>query len=133
MTRHRPFPPRPAKPFRISSLTWLRDNVANHTRAGFGRIPDDHIRWHYRFYLEFLRRLGYLVGDDASHDLRAKQELWSNELTSEGYRFVQYSDDRWLARLRRNDDEARGLRFLEKWHASFKEMPKDAFDWREGA
>jgi hypothetical protein len=114
-------------------VSWLRDNVANHTRAGFHPIPDDHIRWHYRFYLEFLDRLGYLIGDSASRDTRTKQELWSNELTSEGYRFVQYTDNRWLGRLRKDDSEASGLRFLEKWHRSFKELPKDAFDWGEGA
>jgi hypothetical protein len=56
--------------------------------------------------MQFLAQRGYLLPDAAGNAKHAeeKTELWSNELTSEGYRFVQYAGDRWVGRLLKRDD-----------------------------
>ncbi len=128
--RRRQFPARPAKPFRTSSLASNIDIVARHTRAGFSHVPEDYVRWHYSFFIRFVAQKGYLLRAD---DVDAKSELWSNDLTAEGYRFVQYAEDRWLNRLHKREDESTGANFLRKWHDSFKSLPRGTFDWTDDA
>jgi hypothetical protein len=125
----KPFPKKPVKPFRLSSLASHIDIVARHTRAGFEHVPDHYVRWHYVFFMVYLAEKHYLVPPTKSvDDALAKIDLWSTDLTDDGYRFVQYAEDRWLGRLRKNDDAVAGRKYLDKWHRAFEQLPYEAFE-----
>jgi hypothetical protein len=120
------FPSRPPKPFRIGAIQWNLDIVAKHTDAGFPRIADDLVRLHYSRYLSFLQSKKYLLGADSGR-AHSTIELWSHELTLEGYRFVQYSYDRWMGRLYKYADTIRENAYLDKWHRMYLLLPAEAF------
>ena len=118
------FPPRPETPFRISSVSVLIDIVATHTKAGFDPIADGTVREHFSQYLDFLRNRGYLLENSAA---MKREELWSNDLTLAGYRFVQYSEGKWLGRLYKRRTHDQESRFLERWHEAFLALPPTVF------
>ncbi len=86
------------------------------------------------FFLRFLADRGYLhgIGDSNDSSLGGRVELWSTDLTPEGYRFVQYAEDRWFQRLRKGDDDTKALAFLRKWHESFLKLPAGTFEGHDG-
>ena len=129
MARRKVFPRRPSKPFRIGAVQWNMEAVANHTRAGFPHVADDLVRLHYFRYVCFLQSKQYLLGakSRALEPTNSALELWSHELTLEGYRFVQYSHDRWMARLHKYSDTIRENTYLDKWHRMYLQLPVAAF------
>lgn len=135
MPRRKPFPARPEKPFRIYTMQRRLDNVATHTRAGFAHIPEDIVRAHFYEYLKFLQSKGLTVRPLAASpaDVTAATELWSHDLTLQGYRFVQYSGDKWVDRLDKFAASDREVPYLEKWYRQFLELPSDTFEAESGA
>ena len=129
MSKRKVFPSRPAKPFLIGSLEWNLENVAKHTVAGFAHVADDVVRVHYFRYIAFLQSKQYLLGAKSQilEPAPSTLELWSHELTLEGYRFVQYSHDRWIGRLHRYADTVKENAYLEKWHRLFLQLPAGTF------
>ena|ERR1700735_5582245 len=129
MPKRKVFPPRPSKPFRIGATRWNLENVAKHTRAGFPHVADNIVQLHYFRYVSFLKSKQYLIGTKAQTFVLTDPalEFWSNELTLEGYRFVQYSHDRWIARLLKYVDTIRENAFLDKWHRLYLQLPASAF------
>jgi hypothetical protein len=129
MPRRKVFPPRPSKPFRIGATRWNLENAATHTRAGFSHVAADIVQSHYFRYVSFLQSKQYLIGAKAQTLVLTDPALehWSNELTLEGYRFVQYSHDRWIARLRKYVDTIRENAYLDKWHRLYLQLPASAF------
>jgi len=129
MARRKPFPPRPEKPFRVGTLQWSLDNVANHVQAGFPPVSEGVVRAHFFQYLQFLQRHAYttrlLVG--SLSDLESTATLWSTDLTPEGYRFMQYSHDRWIRRLLNYTDDSRESALLERWRKAFASLPSETF------
>ena len=125
MTRRKPFPMRPAAPIKIGVVQWNLDNVARHVRAGFALVQDDLVRTHYWRYLQFLQQHGYttrsLVGELSG--IGPQTTLWSTDLTLDGYRFVQYSHDRWIGRLMNYTDCVKENAYLERLHRAFRTLP----------
>ena len=111
-------------------MQWRLDNVATHTRAGFPHVPDDVVRAHFYAYLEFLQSKGLTVRSLAASqaEVTAGTELWSHDLTLEGYRFVQYSGDKWVDRLHKFATSDREGLFLEKWYRQFLDLPPGTFE-----
>jgi hypothetical protein len=128
MPKRRVFPPRPPKPFRIGALAWNLEIAANQMRAGFPQVADDIVRLHYFRYVSFLQSKQYLLGAKAQTLVLTDPalELWSHELTLEGFRFVQYSHDRWMARLHKYVDTIRENAYLDKWHRMYVQLPASA-------
>ena len=129
MSRRKPFPPRPSKAFRVGSVRWNLENVATHVRASFDAVPDETVRLHYYRYIEFLQRQGYLLRRIATSpsDVTLETELRSDDLTPEGYRFVQYSHDRWIGRILKYADTPGENGYLAKWHQAFLRLPPEQF------
>jgi hypothetical protein len=129
MSGRKPYPPRPSKPLKISSLQSSLDFVANHTRAGFPPIPDELVRTHYFRFLDFLQSHGYTskqIVKDISN-LTPSTTLWSTDLTSEGWRFVQYAHDRWMGRTYKYSDTPIENAYLDRWHDKFLDLPRVTF------
>jgi hypothetical protein len=129
VTRRKPYPPRPEKPFRVGAVQWNLHNVANHVRAGFSGVSDDTVRLHYYRYLDFLQRHGYTLRTLATNlgAVGPETTLWSTDLTPRGYRFVQFSHDRWIGRILKYADSPRENAYLDRWHAKFLELPLGTF------
>jgi len=127
MGRLKPYPRRPEKPFRIGAVSWNLQNVATHVKAGFPPITDQLVRLHYYRYWQFLDARGYLLKAIPSEPEGWSGELWSTDLTLEGYRFGQYSHDRWIGRILKFTDSPSDLAFLDRWHEKFLALPKDRF------
>jgi hypothetical protein len=127
VVRRKPYPSRPDKPFRIGTVQWNLQNVAKHVNAGFAPVADVTVRGHYLTYLKFLRRQGYLQKDLPEIAEGWDGELWSHELTIEGYRFTQYSHDRWIGRILKYEDAPGQNWYLDKWHLKFLQLPPEMF------
>jgi hypothetical protein len=129
VTRRKPYPPRPDKPFRVGVVQWHLDNVANHVRAGFKGVADDIVRLHYYRYLAFLQKHGYTLKTlvRSLDDVHAETALWSTDLTPRGYRFVQYSHDRWIGRILKYADAPQENAYLDRWHRKFLQLPLGTF------
>jgi hypothetical protein len=127
MARRKPFPHRPEKAFRVGAVSWNLQNVARHVNAGFAPMSDDIVRVHYYRYWQFLRAQGYLLKEVPPEPRGWDGELWSTDLTLEGYRFAQYSHDRWIGRILKFRDAPSDLVCLTKWHAKFAALPKETF------
>ena len=127
MARRKPYPLRPEKPFRIGTVSWNLQNVARHVKAGFAPMSDDLVRLHYFRYWQFLKARGYLLKDIPPEPAGWNGELWSTDLTLEGYRFGQYSHDRWIGRILKFRDEPSDLAFLDRWHEKFLVLPEATF------
>ena len=135
MSRRKPFPPRPEKSFRIGTVRWNLENVATHVRAGFAPVPDEVVRTHFFRYIEFLQRQNYLLRPIARtlDEITPETKLRSDDLTSEGYRFVQYSYGRWIGRILKFADTPKENAYLEKWHQAFLKLPPERFAAADGA
>jgi len=133
MTKRTIFPPRPGGAFRVGCVQWNIDNAANHARAGFAPISDENVRAHYFRYLEFLQLRGLAVKTLVSTvaDITPDTALWSTDLTPAGYRFIQFSHDRWISRIRKFSDTPKELAYLDKWLKAFHQLPQGTFDVAE--
>lgn len=127
MGKLKSYPLRPEKPFRVGTVPWNLQNVAKHVKAGFTPVSDDMVRIHYYRYWQFLRARGYLLKDIPPGPEDWNGELWSNDLTLEGYRFAQYSHDRWIGRILEFADARSDLAYLDRWHEKFMALPKGTF------
>jgi hypothetical protein len=127
MARRKPFPRRPEKAFRIGAVSWNLENVARHVKVGFAAISDDLVRVHYYRYWQFLESQGYLLKEVPVEPQGWGGELWSTDLSLEGYRFVQYSHDRWIGRILKFKDAPSDLAYLDKWHEKFTALPTGTF------
>jgi hypothetical protein len=70
---------------------------------------------------------GYLLKEVPPEPRGWDGELWSTDLTLEGYRFAQYSHYRWIGRILKFRDAPSDLVYLTKWHAKFAALPKETF------
>lgn len=129
MPRKRPFPPRPDRRFRIGCVQWNIENVAKHVRAGFATMSEMTIRAHYFRYLEFLERQEFTHRPLVSNldDVNSDTTLWSDDLTPLGYRFVQFTHDRWIGRILKFSDTPKERAYLDKWLKMFLELPDSTF------
>jgi hypothetical protein len=116
------------KPFKVGTVAWRLDNVAAHTKAGFAPVPDDLVRIHYFRYWQFLKAKNYLLKEIPADSHGWDGELWSTDLSIEGFRFIQYSHDRWAGRLHIFNDMPGDLAYLDWWHEKFKKLPKGTFE-----
>lgn len=134
MSRRRPFPPRSEKAFRIGAVRWNLENVATHVRAGFAPVSDELVRAHFFRYVEFLQRQNYLLRPivRALQEVTLETELRSDDLTLEGFRFVQYSHDRWIGRILKFADTPKEYAYLERWHQAFLKLPPEEFAASDG-
>ena len=108
-------------------MQWNLQNVAKHVQAGFAPVGDNTVRTHYLRYLEFLKRQGYLLKVLPDSAIDWDGELWSHELTIEGFRFAQFSHDRWIGRILKYKDVPGENAYLEKWHRAFLLLPSESF------
>ncbi len=90
-------------------------------------MPDALVRLHYLRYWQFLEKHGYIVKHVPSDPKDWEGELWSSDLTLEGYRFAQYSHDRWIGRILKFKDSAADLKYLDRWYEKFRALPRDTF------
>ena len=129
MARKKPFPPRPDRRFRVGCVQWNIDNVAQHVQAGFAPMSEMTIRAHYFRYLEFLQQHGFAEKPLVAtlDDVNADTTLWSDDLTPLGYRFVQFTHDRWIGRILKFSDTPKARTYLDKWLRAFLELPDGAF------
>jgi len=127
MARRKPYPLRPEKAFRIGTVAWNLQNVATHVKAGFAPVSDTLVRLHYFRYWQFLKERGYLLKELPSDPHDWNGELWSTDLSLEGYRFGQYSHDKWIGRVLKFKDTPSDLGYLGRWHTKFMALPKGTF------
>lgn len=75
----------------------------------------------YWQYISFLQRNGFTkrIVAGSVNDISEASELKNSDLTDEGFRFVQYSHDRWLDRTYKDQGEAREEKMLQGWLAKF--------------
>lgn len=92
-------------------------------------MADDLVRLHYFRYVSFLESKQYLLAPKTEPlgGANSSLELWSHDLTPEGYRFVQYTHDRWIGRIHKYADTAQQNAYLEKWHQMFQQLPASTF------
>jgi len=111
-------------------VQWNIDNVAKHVRAGFAPMSDVALRTHYFRYLEFLQQQGFAAKPWVStlDDVESDTTLWSDDLTPLGYRFVQFTHDRWIGRILKFNDTPKERAYLDKWLKAFSELPDGTFD-----
>jgi hypothetical protein len=113
--------PRPKEGFRVDSLSMLIDSERRHTDAGFPAIPMEVIRRRYWQYVGFLQRHSFTSRVLASSlaDITETSELRNSDLTGEGFRFVQYSHDKWLDRNSKDQGEVKEEAMLLRWLEKF--------------
>lgn len=116
--------PRPAADFRVDSMSMLLDLAARHEKAGFPAIPAKTMRRRYWQYLNFLQRHEFTLRIVAAsaEDVSESSELRNSDLTDEGFRFVQYSHDKWLDRTYKDQGEVKEETMLQRWLARFAEL-----------
>jgi len=127
MSRRKSYPLRPEKPFRIGTVSWNLQNVAKHVEAGFTPVPDEMVRRHYYRYWQYLKARRYLLKNIPPGPENWHGELWSTDLSLEGYRFAQYSHDRWIGRILKFKDAPSDIAYLDRWHAKFMSLPTGTF------
>lgn len=116
--------PRPGEDFRVDSMSMQLDLAASHEKAGFPAIPAETMRRRYWQYLNFLQRHKFTIRIVAANaeDVSENPELRNSDLTDEGFRFVQYSHDKWLDRTYKDQGEAKEETMLQRWLAKFAEL-----------
>ena len=114
--------PRPREDFRVDSLALLVDIARKQEGAGLPAISQQIMLRRYWQYLSFLQRHGFTTRTIASSlsEVHATAELRNSDLTDEGFRFVQYSHDRWLDRTYKDGGESKEEEMLERWLATFR-------------
>lgn len=118
--------PRPEKDFRVDSLSLLLEIVRKQERSGLPAIPREVMIRRYWQYIDFLQRHGFAVRKVASSlaSIDDTAELRNSDLTDEGFRFVQYSHDKWLDRTYKDGGEEKEGRMLESWLKTFTALRK---------
>jgi hypothetical protein len=114
--------PRPEKDFRVDSVAWSLDSVQRHTAAGFPEIPHEVVVRRFWQYLRFLQSHGLTVRTivRSQAEVGDATELNNSDLTDEGFRFIQYSHQRWVQRLYKDKGEQKEDGYLEKWYEKFR-------------
>ena len=114
-------PPRPAKEFTVCSIAWHLDIVQRHTKAGFEDVPDEIVYRRFFQFLDFIQRHGFTVHTVAASlaDVTRATALRNSDLTDEGFRFIQYAENRWCSRLYKDTGAEKEWAFLERWLRSY--------------
>jgi hypothetical protein len=116
--------PRPLEDFRVDSFSLVLDIQRRHEEAGFPAIPIEVIKRRYWQYISFLQHHGFIsrvLARDLA-DISETSELRNSHLTDEGFRFVQYSHDKWLDRTSKDQGEAKEAAALQRWFEQFKAL-----------
>lgn len=113
---------RPAKEFTVTSLVWEREIEQRHRDGGFPPIPDEVIVRRFWQFLCFLQQHGLTtrILADSLAAVSGSTALRNNDLTDEGFYFVQRFHGRWLNRTRKDCGEQKEDAFLAKWYDQFQ-------------
>lgn len=114
--------PRPVTDFRVDSVALLMKIARKHEKAGFPSIPTETILRRYWQYVSFLqeKKLTTKILAEKCSEVTAATELRNSDLTEAGFRFVQYSHDRWLNRTYKDKGPTAEEKFLQEWYKKFR-------------
>ena len=116
--------PRPEHDFRVDSLALLIDIAQKQELTGLPAIPRDLMTRRYWQYIDFLQRHGFTCRKIASSPAHIDEaaELRNSDLTDEGFRFIQFSHDKWLDRTYKDGGAEKEERMLESWLHKFTSL-----------
>ena len=112
---------RSSKDYDVSSLDRLTKIADIHERAGFPPIPKETMHRRYWQYIRFLQVHGFTTRIIASsiNEMSLDTKIKNSDLTDEGYRFMQYSHDKWISRTYKDQGEEKEEKMLLKWMDKF--------------